>query len=359
MKQITLYSLFIFAILFSCKKKEIEDLPVSNEPAFKAEGTLNGESFSIIAGEEDAYMNTYTELINGVNKFSGNLTDGSTEIKIGFYDGKINNIPKILSQSDLQSLIWDIDYNTPLAVLSKNLFSNSSKINSIEWYSDEEYLGPNTYTFTKPGKYNIKAIVTFNDGSIDTLENILVLGYNTIENYSLKFNLTSNGDLNSWIEIDNGTVESRTWKLDGITINTSDNNFITNIDDQIHELSVTVKFTNGVTRTKKIHVDGDFTNGYHLSDFTVCELDPINKDALKRDFKALLIIKKDNIEYRSDYIGNTSGSISINSIDYFGLNTAGKKVYRFSAHITSNLKNTTINQIIPVNFNTILGVEIP
>ena len=354
-----LYIVFFILILISCKKSELENLPKENDPQFLAEGTIDGEPFSIIAGEEGAYMNTFTEEVNGVNVFSGNLSDGTTEIKIGFFDGKINVVPKTLDQADLQSIKWDIDYNTPLATLSKSSFENASQIDHIEWYSGDEFLGTNTVSITEPGKYCVKAIVTFTDASVDSISNIIVLGYNTNENYTIDFDIASNGDFTSWINISNGTVASRIWKLDGQVINTTADNISDNLDDGTHELTATVRFTNGTERTKTIHIDGNNSTNHHLGDYTACELNPMNTSFSPRDFKFLLVLKKNNIEYRSDYVGNSSPAILVNHVTYFGMNASGNKVYKFNAVINTTLKNTSNNQITPLNFKTILGVEIP
>ena len=57
-------------VMVSCKKDKIE-IPESNEPVFRVYGTFDGDSLTLIAGDDGAYMHTMTKLENGVNIFTG------------------------------------------------------------------------------------------------------------------------------------------------------------------------------------------------------------------------------------------------------------------------------------------------
>lgn len=358
MKNKLILLLLIPLFLFSCKKKKIEDIPVGNEPIFKAEGTLNGESFSLVAGVDDAYMYSYTELINGVNKFTGKLSDNSTTIEFGVFDGNLDSGP-LLNMSDLvDTLVWATNSSQPLAILSKTSFVNSNNISSIEWYSDNEFIGSNTVTITKPGKYNICAFVTFTDASQQHLCNEIILGYNMNANFTLRYSLFPNGDLNSWIDVDEGTVASVDWSIDNESIADNDQNVTLNIEDDTYQVTATVHFNNGVVRTKSFLIDGSL-NGNNIQDFSIFEITALNKQAIKRDYNALLVVTKNNIEYRSDYQGNQSGSVLIKNIEYYGLNNQGNKVYKLTANVSCTLKSMYNGTLTPISFQTIFGVEIP
>ncbi len=356
----TKISLFlcVFIIAFACKKKKIEELPPGNEPIFKAQGILDGEEFSIIAGENNAFMYSFTEKINGVNKFTGKLSDNSTEIEIGIFDGNIDSPSISFEQLLADSLRWDIVSGAPLVTLSKDDFPNAFKINSIQWFSDNTFIGMNTVPIFEPGKYSILALVTFDDGKTASLRNDLIVGYTTNANFILRFNLFPDGDLNTWINVSKGTVSSVKWTIDGEELEETDENIINNIDEEEHEISATVIFTNGVVRTKSIHVDGSLT-GNNIPDFSDLELTPSNVSAPPRDYKTKLVVRKNGIEYRSDFIGNNSNSIKIKEIKYYGVNGNGKNVYKLSAAILTNLKNMSTSSVESINFETIFGIEIP
>ncbi len=355
------YLLFsLITILFlSCHKKKIEEIPLSNEPVFKAEGTLNGANFSIIAGDNNAYMNSYSETINGVTKFTGKLSGEDIEIELGIFDGNIDS-PFNLSQIQINSLDWAINSTEPLAVLSKNNFSNAYKISQIQWFSGNTLLGTDVAYITEPGIYDILAFVTFSDGTTASLRNELILGYTTNANYNLHFDLFPNGNLNAYIDINSGDIAGVTWLIDGYEVEGAINatSLSKNLDDnEGHEISATVLFTNGTLRTKSFYVDASL-HGNNIPDFTTFEEETPNVQSIKQDFKSLLIFRQNNIEYRSDYPENTSGEIEIDTIEYYGLNDDGKKVYKITAEISTNLKNMASNVIIPVNFKTVFGIEI-
>lgn len=350
--------LFIPLFLLSCKKKEIDGLPEGNDPVFKVEGTIDGQSIALYAGENNAYMYTYTEKVNGVNKFTGKLSDGSTEIEFGVFDGNLDSYPLGSIDDIVDSIEWAIDPTHPLAKLSNLSFVNADKISSIDWYSDNIFIGTNYVEIDKPGKYNICAIVTFTDGTHSQLCNELILGYQTNANFTLRYNLFPNGDLNTWIDVESGTIADVEWTMDNDELNEDNSNITTNIDNESHHVTAKVTFTNGVVRTKSFIVDGSL-NGNSIQDFSLFELTAINKQSAKRDYDALLIVKKNNIEYRSDFTNNTSGSITASKIEYYGLNTQGKKVYKITASISCQLKNMNSGTIVPMVFDASFGIEIP
>lgn len=355
--KIVLY-LSIPLFLFSCKKKEIPELPESNDPIFKVEGTIDGQNIDLFAGEENAYMYTYTQKINGVNLFTGKLSDGSTEIEFGVFDGNLDLSPNSPIEDIFNSIQWAIDPTHPIAELNKNSFINANNISSIDWYSDNIFLGTNYVTIDKPGRYNICALVTFIDGSQSQLCNDIILGYEIHSNFTLHQNLFPNGDLNAWIEVESGTISDIEWTIDNEEFNEEESNITTNINEESHQVTAKVTFTNGVVRTKSFLVDGSL-GGNNIQDFSLFEITTENKQTVKRDFDALLVVKKNNIEYRSDFIGNSSGVINASKIDYYGLNSDGKKVYKITASINCQLKNMNSGAIVPMIFDASFGIEIP
>lgn len=350
--------LFIPLFLFSCKKKELTGLPEGNDPVFKAEGTIDGESIALIAGENNAYMYTYTEKVNGVNKFTGKLSDGSTEIEFGIFDGNLDSYALASLDEMIDSIQWAIDPTVPLAQLSKFSFTNADQINSIDWYSDNVFIGTNDVQILKPGKYMICALVTFNDGTQSQLCNELLLGYQINANYTLRYNLFPNGNLNTWVDVENGAIAAVDWKIDGEEINKTESNITTSINNQAHLITATVRFTNGVVRTKSFLIDGSL-GGNNIQDFSLFEITTLNKQSIKRDYNALVVVRNNNIEYRSDYTGNTSGTINASKIEYYGQNDQGNEVYKVTATINCLVKSTSSGDIVPLNFDTTIGIEIP
>jgi hypothetical protein len=358
MKKNIIFHIFIVSFIFSsCVKKEIENKPIGNSPVFKAEGTFNNESFTYEAGEDNMFMSSFTETINGVNKYSGKLSDGSTEIELGIFDGNLDSPNNSFIENGINSINWATNLNLPIAVLSKNSFSNNNLINKIDWFSGNTFLGTDLVTIYKPGKYSICANVTFYDGTQKQLCNELILGYSTKSNFSLQFDYLPGNKLNTWINIEKGEIESVKWLLNNVEINNSNENIISTINQLDNEITAIVKFKNGVVRKKTIFIDGSF-NDKNIQDFSIFEITSINNFLPKMDYSILLIMRKNNIEYRSDFNGNQNNSIEISDLSFYGTNDKGNKVYKLIAEITCNLQNMNDNTIIKTNFNTTFGIEI-
>ena len=71
--------------LNSCKK-HVPDMPESNNPVFRVDGTFDGVDFTMIAGDDNAYMHTSSEIENRVHLFQGDLSDGVNSIQLEIYD---------------------------------------------------------------------------------------------------------------------------------------------------------------------------------------------------------------------------------------------------------------------------------
>ncbi len=89
MKRTLLFLGIILLALTSCKKNKVE-IPESNDPVFRADGTFGSNTFSIIAGDDDVYMHTMTMLEQNVEVVSGKIANNEFGIEIGIYNGFID-----------------------------------------------------------------------------------------------------------------------------------------------------------------------------------------------------------------------------------------------------------------------------
>ena len=112
---------------FTSCKKDVVEIPESNDPIFRTEGTFGSENFEIIAGDNGAYMFTMTEVQNGVNVFSGKISNGNFSVELGIYDGHID-MPAYDALNELLNLtpIFSANDSTPLVTLSKSMLSTMS-----------------------------------------------------------------------------------------------------------------------------------------------------------------------------------------------------------------------------------------
>ena len=354
MKNIFSYFVLLITLFWvsSCKKEDIEE-PILSEPVFKAQGNLGTEAFSIAAGEENFFMNTFSELANGVELFSGSLGNGDFVIRMGIYNGNIDIPTSIFSQGLPEEISFSQISNQPLATLSKSMFPNNSLIQEIKWNINGVFAGLNTVQIFSPGKYNVCADVTFSDGSSSILCNELIVGYIKNATCELRHFLSPNGSLKAWLDDNNQAISNIKWSLDGEYLT---NNEIVNvlINGQFHLLTAEICFQNGVKRIKSMIIDGSL-NGKFIDDFSVFEN---NNVSFPWDYSLSISVKKNGNEYLSQTTENESSSMQIHSIDYFGKNKDGKDVYKIAATISSLLKEISSGDIIPFNTSTIFGISV-
>lgn len=348
-----IFLLLSLLFFFSCKKESFKELPQENEPVFILKGDFDNSDFELIAGENNVIMNSFTEDVNGVQKFSGKLASEDIEVELGIYDFEIDKKDEDQSLS-FSSINGAYLPNQPIITFDKNQFYNASVIDNIQWYANNVFIGTNYATISKPGLYNVTALVVFTDGSSGSVSNEVIVGYKQNANYQLNHLLNEEGVLQTWINVQQGDLSNVKWYLDGELISESLDLNIQILDDEEHIVKAKAKFSNGVEKEKSVYIDLNQVSNF-ISDFSIFETNPTNP--VEWDGKAVLIVRKNNVEYRSDYVGNQSLNIKVNSFTYYGKNTLGNDVYILDAIITSNLKSAS-GTIVPINFSTKFGIEI-
>lgn len=341
------------ALITSCHKEKVEEPPVASSPIFKAEGTLGTESFAIAAGEDNFYMNTFSDVVNGVDFFSGNLTDGSFELEMGIYDGNLDISSSNFSEDLPENIGFATNPTQPLAILSKSLLPNEMMIQQIDWFVNGVYEGSNTVEIMLPGKYNICAKVSFNDGSEETLCNEMILGYTKHATCQLRHFLSQGGAFQAWVDEYSVPLSSVKWFIDG---NYASDNFklITNLDQYSHIITAEINFENGVKRTKSMLIDGSL-NGKFIDDFTVFE----NAGSIVNwDFDVSISLKKNGKQYISSNVSNETAQLTITDVDFYGTNSAGKAVFKISANVICNLKEAGTGEVLPFTCSTTFGLQV-
>lgn len=343
-------------VMSSCSKDKLE-IPEANDPVFTIEGELSGSPLNLIAGDDGAYMFTMTKIVNGVQLFSGAISNGTTSVEIGVFDGSLdkpNHVPEI----ELSSIVANFAFNQsqPLAELSKYIFSNQSAISEIEWFANGAPIGSNSFaTISEPGKYEVCAHITFVDLTTDILCDELIVGYTRSSNFTLDWDASS-GYLNAFIDPVAGSagINDVKWFVDGNFVS-SNLNYQSSIASGNHDLSAEVTFSDGSKRRKNCLVNA-FDQTKNTEDFTAFEL---QNDSVIQDYNVVLKINHNGQEFLSSLANNSDASLTINNVTYYGKNDAGKDVYKINADIVANVCAVGTTKQIPVSFTTNFGIEIP
>jgi hypothetical protein len=355
MKTSYIYLIFLLTIagLSSCKKEEVEDPIEPNTPVFRVDGTLGTENFSMVAGDDNFYMSTFSEMIHGVGLFAGKLSNGDFEVEMGVFNGNIDLPQELLADNLPSELQFAALAPQPAFELSKQMFPNSNYIEQIKWYVNGTYAGTNSVVIHEPGKYTVCAEVSFVSGNEGMVCNELIIGYQKHASSILRHFVSPGGDLQVWIEEQDVPVASVKWYFDDEFVS-DDLKLIDEIDDEIHVVKAEVTYANGVVRSKSVLLDGTACGSY-LDDFSIFENDPVG---LFRDYAITLTVRKDGAEFTSIDTQNSQANFQVMDLSYFGKNTAGKAVFKISAQVECMLRNNSNGQIVPFSGNIEFGIEV-
>lgn len=345
--------LALAGVTASCKKEKIE-IKESNDPVFTLSGDFNGESLSMIAGDNNVYMNTYTEIVNGVDLYSGSIGTVNEFVSLGVYNGNVDFT---------QNFLLDVLPSVPIQFAANDALTNwieaadymtLGAIESINWSINGVTQTTADINLTEPGKFDVCAHITYQDLTQKTICNELIIGYASHANALVNFS-TQGGNLNAQLTPIMSSISSVVWKLDGATIGNSVS-LLANIGSGTKELSCTIVFTNGITRTKRMLVNG-MEPEKNVRDFSACEI--YQNSPYFQDYKILMKYLKDGVEYRSDLADNAQSTLFISALEYFGKNSNGKEVYKITLSGTINLGKSGSSTVYPFSFNSNFGLEIP
>lgn len=341
----------------SCKKQTV-DVPQSSDPVFTASGTIDASAFTMVAGNDNAYMFTSIEDENNIPFYTGKLSNGDLSIEIGIYDGLID-MPDHRAFNSLPSVFnYSRKFTSPLAILTKNAFPNIDVINHINW-SIDGVIDPNagdTVIITEPGKYEVCAHILFADGSSEILCSELILGYERHANFDIKHFLSPEGKLTAWVEDPQVVIEKVEWFLDNTIISSTPELSYPSLPGGNHFLRADVFFENGVKRSKNMIVDGNLAGNY-VDDLSFFENGTVT--LLNRDFNVRLKLEQNGTTFSSDLSNNSMNKVTFNDVSYYGKDVDGNNVYKVKAHIEATVFDVqSVNGSRELEFDTTFGIAI-
>jgi hypothetical protein len=345
----------VMFVLNACKKNEIIPPPGSSTPVFTAIGSFGNEEIDLRAGDNGVVMTTESTLLNGVDFFKGNLGNQNFTIEIGVFGGDVDfqnsQVPEFSNQSAISFAY--LAQQPPLFSIRKDSLPNSASIIKVEWEVNGvmQTLLDNL-EIRDPGKYQVCGHVTFNDNTVETVCNEVIVGFKPNVAFELQFVLGQNHNLMAWIDPQIGIVQSVKWFQDGVLV--SDLNQLNkHLEDESHLIQAEVLFTNGVRSVRSVVVDADLT-GKNIYDFSKF----YNIFPSEWDFKAKVKVMKNNIAYYSYLTPNSSNQIVVDDVKYHGLNPQGKEVYILKGHLNVNVKSNISSTVIPLDLNFAFGIAL-
>jgi len=346
--------LTVFLLMNSCSKDVIEPLPEENNPVFSVTGQIDGNAFSINAGESGAFMSTSTTIKNNVKRFIGSLENAQTGFSISFSDGMLD-IPSF--NSNIENFetfkISPYAYGEPLAEYSLESFPNSEYISDIEWSIDGDIQPDNTLRIYEPGRFEVCASVIFIDGSEGYACNEVLVGYQKNVHSVLRHIITQDYKAIAFLDNPNKPIATIDWLINDSLITTSSSeNFKTeNINLDQFRLGANATFQNGVVRKKEIFVNTQNANNY-IGDFSILE----NQSTLHWDHTATVIVRHNQKEYRAIQNGSNTAEITVNDVVSFNNNSSGEEVSIFKGTLSCSFIDLETQQIVDGEFEFSFGV---
>ena len=352
-KQLTYLVLLTGLVLlsFGCKKKDLPPIPYENNPVFNVVGTIDNETIDLHAGQNDAFMLTKIQSLNGVDQFTGLLSNGNTSMGIRFFDSKVD-IPT-LSGNFVALDNYEISAaygTTPLLKISSGDFSNSSSIINIIWKIDGVEQSDSTLRIFEPGKYNVCAKIFFSNGQNATTCNSIVVGYQTNADFVLNWEIIQNEAIKAVIDAPNNTVASIKWFIDDVLLGESIELNHFNIPNTFR-LKAEVKFQNGVVSTREVFVNKS-ADDYSIEDFVLIG----QETNLKWDSSVHFTVEKNGITYQS-VNGEINNSVfHITDISNYQSNGNGPNVKLLKGTLESPFSNTSTGGTVNGTFQIEIGV---
>jgi hypothetical protein len=329
-------------VCFACTKDEITPNPPSNDPVFSATGSLDGNEINLEAGNANTFMYTDIANVNGVDNYRGSLINNNIEFKINISDGMLD-IPDLNTDIIGSSIpIAPYSAGTVLAVLSKNMFSNSQYIEDLTWTINGEEQSYEEISIEQPGEYDICADIEFVDGTTGSTCNTYLIGYQKNVNAVVKYLVGQNNQIISLVEAPNNEVSTIEWFRNDVLIsqNTTYRDSTSGLNS--YSLKAKIHFVNGSLREREIWVNR-LNNNNKIEDLSNIE----NQSNLSWDHKASITIEHNGESYISSP-GNQDQQIIVTHSFDFGNNDNGQNV----TFIEGSLNATFIKQS---NMDTVSG----
>ena len=348
---------FALAILmFGCKKEDITPLVHLGEaPVFTVLGTVDGKSVSFQGGVDNAFLTTYTDVVQGVQRFSGRLNKGNDYVDFGVFDGNLFLPESNLSQAGNQ-LKLTLDNTTEYLHIEKNSFSNFQQIENIQISVNGIVVG-SKLTLNEPGIYAI--CITANyldaDATSTTICNDVVVGYKDLAPFEIINSITLGGALTAEINnLNSGiSVSSVKWYVDNNLV-AENLNLSSNLSAGMHQLKAVVAFSNGMIKTRTIGVHSG-NNELYLQDINLLKSE-VAPDLLQ-DFKSQFSLMLDGVMYK--HIGSsTVNQVEVTGFSFYGKNASNKDVYKVSGTINCQMRKMSTNEILNAQFYVVFGLEI-
>jgi hypothetical protein len=336
--------------MMSCTKDEVTPTPPSNDPVFGAQGTIDGQTIDLNAGENNTFMSTDIIEVKGVEQYQGTLLNGETSMLLSISDGLLD-IPDLNTDIVAEDGIKLAPNNSQaLATFSKSTFSNSESIEEVIWTIDGETYSSSQIWIMEPGKYEICADVVFENGTTGSTCNSLIIGYQKNANATVNYLVGQNNEIVSFVDAPNHEISSIHWFKNDVLVSEEFVYKDFSSDINSYALKAKVRFSNGVYREREIWVNRNNPE-FKIQDLSIIE----NQSSLSWDHKATVEITINGEKYTS-FPQNNDQQISVLNIFDYGTNDDGETVTFIEGSLNTTFIKESTEEVVNGSFDIRFGV---
>jgi len=341
----TTYILTIFAVVLTvgCKKiKPPIDESEANDPIYKIEGIMNGDSLKLYVDDSTVFIDNALYDFNGVEAFSSTISDVENHFELTVVVVR----PEIFIDEEGVKLIEnkDVDFLIDQAVCLVTSFGNSNQNDYFHINIDEQEFSGGHFGTHGYGLYQVGLQFPSIDTKIYDIN--LPIGFNNTELIPT-FNLDGFG--NNLIEFssDDSSIDaSHQWFVDDVLMNTQAN-FIDSIGFGLHSIEhkITDQYGNIANHKTMFYVNNNTLEWMMKFEENVCNNDYYQSNNYGRGF--IEVNRKGELFSSLYNPNNTAYKLKVSNIEYIldGQSQA-IKIIKFNLNFDAELKNKNQTETI-------------
>lgn len=359
------------AVLFYGCRKEVPLLPPSNDPVFKATGTIGSTELNMQAGVNNYYMHSYyTSDVLDVYEYTGELKPrdcpfpcpNSMRVRIRDY-AQHSVTASTVADSALQAGGYSF-VTSPVNNWTVNFFGMAGGSDSI--YSFLWLFGDNTtgggqnpvHTYTNPGTYYISlTIVGQPSGCNFTTSDTLIIGSSSCSMYTdFQYQYLTPDSLQFFTPtVINGTAPfSYFWEFDTIT-STLDSPSVYFYNSAVHSVRLRVTDANGcVAKVVKHLPTGSNTSCYSGFSYQAYATGSLDLSKVVVEW----VDGNGNLYTSANPSQSGNSTFQIISVEEYGLNESGLRTKKIHMLVNCTLYNGT-NSVQLQNADLIFALAYP
>lgn len=315
--------LALVAVVTSCKKEPLPDLPEANTPYYSVSGYVDGEFVDMNVGQEGIHISQGVSEMNGIPTFYGQIIspNENLRLRIEFTRPEIVVSSAGVSAFDLSNLGYLV--HQP-GCKTFSFGSNILQGNFVQVAVESGIFNQqNEISFDEYGKHEVS--FKFTDIGQNSFTIPIKYGF---ENTMLNTGFTTSPNQDTTVFSANDIELNHEWYIDGTWVS-SEAEFGMPLSIGIHKVEHKVKDTheNEASHTTLIRIT-DFVLDWQLG------LNPCSgtSNSGSKYGKVIVTLWKDGVEYSSVHLNdNLSNNFSVSNIEYFGVQSMpSRAAFEFS-----------------------------